>query len=131
MSKDRQLRAVHLILNFHPLSNKFQDVGYAIRAGDPRLARIKVSVPGFLSQEDIVLVKLPSRRSSHEAVILRKETASSQLSLEMEIDQFHLKEEGEEHGEHVVRVSDLKDKLDRFFKCSHPQPRHRTNRQQL
>ena len=105
MSKDRQLRAVHLILNFQPLSDKFQDVGNAIRAGDPRLARIKVSVPRFLAQEDIVSVKLPSRRSPHEAAILREETASLRLSLEMEIDQFHLKEKGEEHGEHVVRVS--------------------------
>ena len=35
VSKDRQLRVVHLILYFKPLSDKFQDVGNAIRAGDP------------------------------------------------------------------------------------------------
>ena len=35
VSKDRQLRVVHLILDFKPLSDKFQDVGNAIRAGDP------------------------------------------------------------------------------------------------
>ena len=35
MSEDEQLRAVHLILDFEPLPNKFQDVGQAIRAGDP------------------------------------------------------------------------------------------------
>ena len=86
MSKDRQFRAIHLILNFQPLFDKFQDVGYAIRAGDPQLARIKVLMPGFLAQEDIMLVKLPFRRSPHEAAILREETASSRLSLEMEID---------------------------------------------
>ena len=28
MSKDRQLRAVHFILDFKPLSDKFQDVGH-------------------------------------------------------------------------------------------------------
>ena len=50
MSKDRQLRAVHLILDFKPLSDKFQDMGHAIRVGDPRLARIDVSVPEFLAQ---------------------------------------------------------------------------------
>ena len=43
VSEDRQLRAVHLILDFIPLSDKFQDVGNAIRANDPRLARIDVS----------------------------------------------------------------------------------------
>ena len=49
VSEDRQLRAVRLILDFEPLSTIFQDVGNAIRAGDPRLARINVSVPGFLA----------------------------------------------------------------------------------
>ena len=58
VSEDRQLRAVHLILDFQPLSNKFQDVGHTIRAGEPRLARIDISVPGFLAREDIVQVEL-------------------------------------------------------------------------
>ena len=49
ISEDRQLRAMHLILDFEPLSNAFQDVGQSIRADDPRLARIDVSVPGFLA----------------------------------------------------------------------------------
>ena len=34
MSEDRQLRAVHLILNFEPLSDNFQEVGHGIKAGD-------------------------------------------------------------------------------------------------
>ena len=59
VSKDRQLRAVHLILDFEPLSNKFQDVDHPIRARDPRLARIDVSVLGFLAREDIMPVVLP------------------------------------------------------------------------
>ena len=54
VSEDRQLRVVHLILNFKPLSKKFQDVGNAIRAGDRWLARINVSVPEFLAREGIV-----------------------------------------------------------------------------
>ena len=40
VSEDRQLRAVHLILDFKPSSDKFQDMGNAIRMGDPRLARM-------------------------------------------------------------------------------------------
>ena len=35
VSKDKQLRVIHLILNFKPLFNKFQDVDHAIKAGDP------------------------------------------------------------------------------------------------
>ena len=86
VSKDRQLRAVHLILDFKPLSDKFQDVDHAIRVGDPQLARIDFSMPKFLAQEDIVPVKLPCCCSSREVAILRKETTSLRLSLETEID---------------------------------------------
>ena len=49
MSEDRQLRVVHLILDFEPLSDKFQDMGHVIRASDPRLALIDVLVPSFLA----------------------------------------------------------------------------------
>ena len=72
VSEDKQLRAIHLILNFQPLFNKFQDVGHAIRAGDPRLARIDVLVPRFLAREDIVPVDLPSCRPPYEAAVLRE-----------------------------------------------------------
>ena len=54
VNEDRQLRAVHLILDFKPSSDKFQDMGNAIRMGDPRLARIDVLVPKFLFREGIV-----------------------------------------------------------------------------
>ena len=49
VSEDRQLRVVHLILDFEPISDNFQEVGHAIRVGDPRLCRIDVSVLGFLA----------------------------------------------------------------------------------
>ena len=49
ISEDRQLRVVHLILDYEPLSRIYQDAGQAIRAGDPRLARIDVFVPSFLA----------------------------------------------------------------------------------
>ena len=82
VSKDRQLRAVHLILDFQALSDKFQDVGHAIKVGNPRLARIDVLMPEFLAQEDIMLVELPSRRFPRKAAVLREEATSLRLSLE-------------------------------------------------
>ena len=103
VSKDRKLRVVHLILDFKPLSEKFQNVGHAIRAGDLRLAWIGVSVPRFLAREDIVPVELPSRRFPHKATVPREETTSSRLSFKTEIDQFHLEKEKEEQEEPVVR----------------------------
>ena len=36
ISEDMQLRVVHLILDYEPLSRTFQDAGQAIRAGYPR-----------------------------------------------------------------------------------------------
>jgi len=71
-SEDRQLRVVHLILDFKPLPDKFLDVGNAIRMGDPWLARIDISVLGFLAREGTVQVELPSHRSPHEEAILRE-----------------------------------------------------------
>ena len=35
VSEDRQLRAVHLILDFEPILEIYQEIGHAIRAGDP------------------------------------------------------------------------------------------------
>ena len=113
MSGDRQLKAVHLILDFEPISNNFQEGGHAIRVGGPRLRRIDVSVLGFLSREDLPPVELPLQCSPQEVAFLREETASSHLSLKIEIDQFHLEDEGEKLGEQVVEVLDSEEELDR------------------
>nr|XP_023901374.1 uncharacterized protein LOC112013222 [Quercus suber] len=48
-SEDGQLRVAHLILDYEPLSCIFQDTSQALRAGNPKLARIDVSKPGFLA----------------------------------------------------------------------------------
>ena len=88
VSKDRQLRAVHLILDFKPLSDKFQDMGNTIRVGDPWLAWIDISIPRFLAREGIVQAELPFYCSPYEEAIPREETASSLVLLEVEIDQF-------------------------------------------
>ena len=49
VSEDRQLRAVHLILEFKPISKIFQEIGHTIKAGDPRLARFDVSKQDILA----------------------------------------------------------------------------------
>ena len=49
ISEDRQMRAAHLVLNYKPLSRILQEAGQAIRAGDPWLACINISVPSFLA----------------------------------------------------------------------------------
>ena len=58
VSEDRQLRAVHLILDFEPISRVFKEIGHAIRAGDPRIHRIDVSKPNFLAHENLPPVRL-------------------------------------------------------------------------
>ena len=113
MSGDRQLGAVQLILDFEPISKIYQEIGHAIRAGDPQLARIDVSIPNFLAQEDLPPVILPFQRVLPEVVATpREEIASSRSSLEQEIDKFHF-EEQETQGAQVVHISDAEDKPDR------------------
>ena len=100
VSKNRQLRAVHLILDFEPISRVFQEIGHAIRARDPRIHCIDVSKPTFLAREDLPPVRLPVQQIPPQLVVplqqvpleasvaTEEEIASSQLSLEKEIDQF-------------------------------------------
>ena len=49
VSEDEQLRAEHLVLDFEPLSNAFQDASQAIRVGNLRMHRINVLRLGFLA----------------------------------------------------------------------------------
>ena len=98
VSEDRQLRAVHLILDFEPISRIFQDIGRAIRARDPRINRIDVSKPNFLTQDDLPPVRLPVQQIPPQLVVplqqvpleasveAEEKIASSRLSLEEEID---------------------------------------------
>ena len=89
-------------------------MGHAIRAGDPRLARIDVSMPGFLARKDLAPFELPFHHSLSKVAAPREETASSRLSFETKIDQFCLKEEEQKPRELVVQVSDSENKPDRF-----------------
>ena len=59
VSEEKQLRAVHLILDFDPISKIFQEVGHAIRAGGHRINRIDVSKLDFLARDNLPPVVLP------------------------------------------------------------------------
>ena len=59
VSEDRKLQAIHLILDFEPISRTFQKIGHAIRAGDPRINHFDVSKPNFLARDDLLPVILP------------------------------------------------------------------------
>ena len=53
VSKDGQLRAAHLILGYMPISSSFQVPKCIIKAKDPCLLRISVTVPSFLLPEGV------------------------------------------------------------------------------
>ena len=100
-------------MDYEPLSRIFQDVGQAIRAGDSRLSRIDVSKPEFLALRKFPPIELPIQCIPQEVVAPREEIASTPLSLEAEINQFHLQEEGEV-PKRPVELSDSEADLDRF-----------------
>ena len=96
MHEDGQLRLAHLVLGYQPLTRAFQDVGHAIRAGSPRLARIDVSKPKFLARHNLKPVILPHIQNLpdiFEVTAQLEEEESSRLSLEEEIDGFYFEEE--------------------------------------
>ena len=63
VSEDNQLWAAHLILGYEPLSCIYQDAGQALRTGNPWLARIDVSKPGFLVKRDLPPTVLPAQQN--------------------------------------------------------------------
>ena len=103
MNDDGQLRAVHLILDFEPISRTFLDVGNSIRSNDYRLARIDVSRPSFLAPHNLPPVDHPIPQGipftaqplqqvpPDQAIV--EEGAASSSSLEEEIDRFRFEEE--------------------------------------
>ena len=103
MNDDGQLHAVHLILDFEPISRSFLDVGNSIQADDHRLARIDVSRAGFLAPYDLPPVDHPIPQGIPFAVqplqqvplgeAIIGEGAASSSSLKHEIDRFKFEEE--------------------------------------
>ncbi|KAL0016312.1 hypothetical protein SO802_003381 [Lithocarpus litseifolius] len=77
-SADGQLRAIHVIFDFQPLSTAFQDVGQAIRAGDPRIHRIDVLRPDFLAQEDLLQLNFLFNIPHEKLVVTRIDTSSEE-----------------------------------------------------
>ena len=98
MNDDGQLCAIHLILDYEPISRTSLDVGNSIRANDYRLARIDVSRPSFLAPHDLPPVDHPIPQGIPfpiqplqqvpfgQAIV--EEGAASSSSLEGEIDRF-------------------------------------------
>ena len=112
MSEDGQLRAAPLILDYEPLSHAFVDAGQAIRVGSPRLARIDVSIPGFLAWRDLPPIQLPAQRALPEVAVPGERADSSHSSLEVQIDQFRFAEEGEVSAK-LIELSDSNSDIDR------------------
>ena len=118
MNDDGQLRAVHLILDFEPISRSFLDIGNSIRANDYRLARIDVSRPGFLAPHDLPPVDhpipqgIPFTAQPLQQVPLGQaivgEGAASFPSLEEEIDRFQFEEE-------VIVISEVEEGADEYL----------------
>ena len=90
-----------MILDFEPISRVFQEIGHAIRAGDPRINRIDVSKLDILTREDLPSIRLPVQQIPppliiplqqvplEAPVVAEEEIASSRLSL----DQFRFVED--------------------------------------
>ena len=117
MNDDGQLRAVHLILDYEPISRTFLDVGNSIRANDHRLARIDVSRPGFLAPYDLPPVDHPIPQGIPflaqplqqvplgQAIV--EEGVASSSSLEKEIDGFQFEVK-------VIVISDAEEEADKY-----------------
>ena len=71
-----------------------------------------------MARRDLPPVQLPIQHVPQEVAILREETASVQLSLEVEIDQFFLEDE-EGVAERPVELLDSETELDRLS-VAHP-----------
>ena len=116
------MRAVHLILDFEPISRTFQEIGHAIKAGVAQINCIDVSRPDFLARDDLPSVKLPIQQIPPPLIIplqqvpleapvaAEEEIASSWLSLEEEINQFRFMED-EGSSEKPVDISDFETKF--------------------
>ena len=128
---DGQLRVAHLILDYEPLSNTFQEVGNAIKANNYWLACIDVSWPYFLAPYDlppvdhpipqgVPLAVPPIQQVPLEAAAVEERVASSS-SLEEEIDKFQFEEE-ETQGVETIFISEAEEETDRQSCVQAPAP---------
>ena len=123
VNDDGQLRAIHLILDYEPLSRSFLDVSNVIRANDYRLAHIDVSRPNFLALYDlppvdhpilqgVPLAAQPIQQMPLGQAVAEKGTASSS-SFEEEIDKFQFEEE-ETQGVEVIVISEAEEETNKY-----------------
>ena len=117
---DGQLRAVHLILDYEPLSKTLQEVGNAIKANDYRLACIDISLPHFSTPynlppvdhpipQGVPLAAQPIQQVPLGIAVAEERTASSS-SLEEEIDKFQFEEEETQEVE-AVFISESEEEI--------------------
>ena len=80
------------------------------------MARIDVSVPGFLARRDLPPIVLPFQQVLPEtaASAPREEIASSRLTLEDEIDKFHFEEEEAQKAQ-IVHISNAEDEPEKHL----------------
>ena len=103
---DGQLRAVHLILGYTPISRAFQAPRCAIKARDPRLHRISIAYERF-----VVLEGIPIPEGTPFTQPLPITTLSTRISSSPPIPQEE--GEGEEEREEEGFV-DLTDSVNEF-----------------
>ena len=128
---DRKLQAVHLILDYEPLSKTLQEVDNAIKANDYRLARIDISRPHFLAPYDLLPVDHPIPQGVPLAVQLiqqvplriavAEERTASSSSLEEEIDKFQFEEE-ETQGVEALFISKSEEETNEYSCVQAPAP---------
>ena len=132
MNDDGQLRAVHLILDYEPLSRTFQEVGNAIKENNYRLACIDVSRPNFLAPHDLPLVDHPIPQGVPLAaqplqqvplgIVVFEEGIASSSSLEEEIDKFQFEEEEETQGVEAILLSEIEEETYEYSCIQTPAP---------
>ena len=71
LHRDGQLRAVHAILDFKPISNRFQVSKHIIKARNSRLILVDVAIEGFIRKpppEGTQVVELPTFKGPQPVV---------------------------------------------------------------
>ena len=108
---DAQLRATHLILGYTPISKSYQAPKCVIKAKDPRLHRISVATPGFLTTSPIPVGTLTTDPIPE---IIPKVALPPQYTTGEATLSYPTITKEEEKEEEVVEVSDSKDEFEVF-----------------
>ena len=112
---DGQLKAVHLILGYTPISRAFQAPKFVIKAKDPRLYRISVAYEGFVVPED---VPLPTNTPFTQPLPIA--TLSAGVPSPSPILQEGEEQEEEQEEQGFVDLTDSVDEFEVFNQLSSP-----------